>query len=304
LNIYKHYTIQDLSSLYIDGLPNIDLDFSYKFSQAIAQQHYENFPVGSILVPKSLRKYFFSIYAFSRLADDIADENYIENNVDKLKALQSLKSSLVDLNTTDIINNPILLSLKDTINKFNIPITPFLKLTSAFSQDINFIQPNNWEDVRNYCDNSANPVGEIVLRLFDEYNEHNKYMSDQICTGLQLINFWQDFSRDFENGRCYIPKDILSRNDIIFTENKLIGNLENLEKVFFEIYSQTTKIYNSGKALPDAVNNKRLQLELRSIIEGGEKVFSKIIKLENKILIIRPKVTKFEFLIILFKILF
>lgn len=303
MNIYNPYTIQNLSNLSIDGFSKIDLDFSYNYSSKIAHQHYENFPVGSILVPKELRKYFYSIYSFSRLADDIADENYISTPQLKYDTLENLKQSILNLHIDNIdSNNPILLALKESIKKFNLPIDPFIKLISAFQQDVFFKQPNNWQDVLDYCDNSANPVGELVLRLFGEYNEQNKELSDKICTGLQLINFWQDFSRDFKIGRCYIPIDVLEKNKISFNEKKLIGNLDNFNCVLNVIYSFTKRIYTEGKPLPSNIKTKRLRLELKAIIEGGEKVFNKIQKLENKILIIRPKVTKFEFLIILFKI--
>lgn len=303
MNIYNPYTIQDLSNLYIDGFSAIDLDFSYNYSSKIAHHHYENFPVGSILVPEKLRLYFYSIYAFSRLADDIADENFISEPQKKYDTLEQLKQSINNLNKDNLsINNPVLLSLKDTINKFNLPLDPFIKLINAFQQDVFFHQPKNWEEVLNYCDNSANPVGELVLRLFDEYNEKNKILSDKICTGLQLINFWQDFTRDFEIGRCYIPSEILEKYNLSFNEKKLIGDYKNIDAVLNEIYSFTNRIYKEGKPLPSNIITKRLRRELMAIIAGGEKVFDKIQKLENKILLFRPKVTKFEFLIILIKI--
>ncbi|MEI7503053.1 MAG: squalene/phytoene synthase family protein, partial [Paludibacter sp.] len=75
--------------------------------------------------------------------------------------------------------------------------------------DINFTRPRDWDELEEYCVYSANPIGELVLRIMGEYNESNALLSDKICTGLQLANFWQDFSVDLPSGRCYIPSDIL-----------------------------------------------------------------------------------------------
>lgn len=302
MKIYQNYTVSELSELIINSKQKLSLDDCYTYSEFISKQHYENFPVGSIVVPKELRKYFYSIYSFSRLADDIADEDFISDRKLKLEILNKLEQSVENILNSDNINNPILISLKDTIIKFKLPLSPFLKLISAFKQDVNFKQPQNWDEVLLYCDNSANPIGELVLRLFDEYNQQNKLLSDNICTGLQLINFWQDMSRDFKIGRCYIPIEVLERQNIKFSQNELIGDLDKLDLVLSDIYEFTDSIYDQGKNLTTHIKTKRLRLELLAIISGGDKVLSKSKRLKNKILLIRPKVTKFEFLIILIKI--
>lgn len=287
--------------MFIENRNYINLEYSYEYCEQIAKKHYENFPVGSILVPQKLRKYFYSIYAFSRLADDIADEDIIEEN-QKLSILIQLENSIYHIINSNNINNPILLALKDTINTFEIPIEPLIDLIQAFKKDVQFQPPNTWSDVISYCNQSANPVGELILRLFGEYNKENKILSDRICTGLQLINFWQDLSQDFQIGRCYIPIEILEKYKLKFEDNCLIGEIENVNKLLNEIYDYTKNIFDNGKSITKNIKNSRLKLELAAIIIGGTTIFAKIKKLENKILKIRPKITKFELILKLFKI--
>src|SRR5690606_11968189 len=103
------------------------------------------------------------------------------------------------------------IALHDTTRRFGIPPEPFLRLLSAFRDDIRFVQPDTWDDVLHYCSRSANPVGELVLRLFGMYTPVTAPLSDAVCTGLQLANFWQDISVDRRRGRVYIPRQVLHR---------------------------------------------------------------------------------------------
>ena len=158
------------------------IEDAYTFCKKIAKYHYENFPVGSIFIPKKLRNYVYSIYSFARIADDIADE-IKKNNFNKIKALDQLLDLVNDFT---IINsgkgNPIILAIQDTIKKKNIPISTLERLITAFKMDSEFKQPQNFQELLNYCDYSANPIGEIVLRLFDEWSDENKLYSCLLYT--------------------------------------------------------------------------------------------------------------------------
>jgi len=285
------------------------------FCKKIAKGHYENFPVSSFLVPKKLQKHFFSIYAFARIADDISDElNLLFDAEQSLIALKNYENCLEkiyvgaycicpDDNIKGVCNtplqqisNPIFLALKDTVEQFHIPIEPFKKLLTAFRSDIIFKQPENIEELFAYCVNSANPVGELLLRIFNEYSEENLRHSDCICTALQLINFWQDFSVDLNRGRCYIPKSILGCEYNFASVHNFISNMLENEKSEKEISNMLEKLYeitekemNQGKKLLKNIKNFRFRLELFAIIFGGKLILKKIKKQKNNIFFTRPK---------------
>lgn len=300
MNIYQGYDIEQLSELYINGKSNIDINESYRYVANIANSHYENFPIASFLIPKELRKYIFAIYAFSRLADDIADEDFVEHEL-KLNILDKLNHSIQNILNKEQINNPILQSLQDTILRFNLPIDLFSNLISAFKSDVDFHQADNWEETLDYCKKSADPVGELILRIFNEQSEQNLLLSHYICSGLQLINFWQDLSRDLQQGRCYIPKHILRKHNIAYQNLGLVGKSSQINGMLGEIYDYTEELFEQGSLLPKNIQNKMLSKELSAIIDSGGLTLRKIRKLENNILQIRPKIIKFELIVIIIR---
>lgn len=274
------------------------IDEAYEFCKGIALGHYENFPVGSILIPKKFRKYFFSVYAFSRLADDIADE--IDNSRKEFKLSLLNKFHLLTENTV-IEGNPVFMALQDTMAKRNIPAITLQKLLVAFKMDADFTQPDTYDDLLDYCTYSANPVGEIVLRIFDLYNDTTAPLSDNICTGLQLANFWQDISTDSKTGRIYIPKTVLDKYGI--DTNVIINKKNNikLNDCLKEIYDYTNKFFILGYGLVSYLKYFRLKYEIVATIEGGKRILKKTGSLKSEILYNRPELTKQDILIILIK---
>lgn len=291
-----------LDQKYLDNLilqdggiyTGLDLEGSYKLCKEIANSHYENFPVASALAPKSRRKYVYAIYSFARIADDIADESD-NSKEDKLKILNRLEEYLTQKNAPE---NPLFFAIYDTLDNTQITEEPLQKLLKAFKSDSDFNHPKNWDDVLNYCKFSANPVGELVLRVFDEYNEENIIYSDAICTGLQLTNFWQDLSRDLPNGRNYIPKDLIEKYQINLND---IGSQpeKKLQALLDEIILYTENLFQKGEMLTKKLISKRLRLEIKLTLEGGKKILSKVKRSKTRIFAERPKVKKVE----LFKLL-
>ena len=249
---------------------------AYSLVKKIAKKHYENFPVASILVPKRTAKYIYAIYSFSRIADDIADEISKTNSSEALFLLNKYEDCLVNCLTENKINNPIFLALKDTILENNLTLEPFKQLLKAFRKDINFKQPDTFDDLFDYCNCSANPIGELLLRLFNEYNDRTIYYSNKICTALQLINFLQDISIDINRNRNYIPKTLLTNSKID-------------EQVLNKYISISEELLTDGREILKLVSNFRLRCELRLIIFGGEIMLKKIKKNKKKLLEIRPK---------------
>lgn len=298
------------------------IDYSFNYCKSIALGHYENFPVASIILPKKLRKYIFSVYAFSRLADDIADEcHFWESNtkIEKLDNLIELIKSNLSNQNNDFFH-PILNSVIHTINEFNLNINLFERLINAFKYDSEFREFETFDDVINYCDNSANPIGELILGIFGEISKYqdNKqtinntsivyksliHSSNSLCTALQLVNFWQDFSRDKINNRFYVSNDILKQNNLtineFYFENSI--NLVNLERVLNDIYTNTENYFENSKNIHKFIKNKRLKLELLFIYYSGYRIFQKVKSLNSDIINKRPKLSKKDYIKITFDV--
>lgn len=294
----KNLTSKDGDTFRVDNIEK-----AYKFCENFAKSHYENFPVGSILIPQSKRKYFYAIYAVARIGDDIADELHDIPKQERIEMLENIESLVRDRHFEIIpIGNPIFLALRDTLNALNIPERPILDLMTAFKMDVNFQQAETWEDLEHYCKFSANPVGELVLRIFDNYNEQTAIHSDQICTGLQLVNFWQDFSRDLPLERHYIPSEILKKFKI--SNNDLLNknNINNLVNCLNYIFQKTEKYFLNGKNLINYLSSKRLKAEIAFTIEGGVFILDACKKMGTNLIEKRPKIRKVDFFKILLNV--
>ncbi|MFY7997563.1 MAG: squalene/phytoene synthase family protein [Candidatus Kapaibacteriota bacterium] len=277
---------------------------SQAFCRRLALGHYENFPVGSLLIPRHLQPHFYSIYAFSRLADDVADELSPNDEAKKFAALEALERLL--LNPLETRGNPIFQALHETIMAKSLPTLPFQKLLAAFRMDTAFRQAETFQDLEYYCAHSANPVGELVLRLFELYTPERAVLSDAVCTGLQLANFWQDFSRDLPIGRVFIPQAVLqqcgleSANLLALYDNsrKESGdsalNLvkERFSQCFTLLFQQTKSYFAHGRALLPTIPHKRLRAELSLTIAGGERIVRAAYEQQHRILFHRVSISR------------
>ena len=163
----------------------------------------ENFPVASLLFPRRLRPHLRAVYGFARLVDILGDE--VEG--DRLAALDELESDL-DACYGGTPTWPVMQVLQPTIQEFSLPREPFLRLIEANRMDQRISEYETWEDLREYCRHSADPVGRLVLGLLRRADDVELVAaSDDVCTGLQLVNFLQDVPRDLELGRIYLPLD-------------------------------------------------------------------------------------------------
>lgn len=241
---------------------------AYEWCTSLAKQHYENFPVASILLPKNMRKHVTAIYAFARIADDIADEKFLKSTGEQLSALNFFEHCLRE--PEKVNGHPIFMALHSTILEQGLSITPFLRLLSAFRQDILFSPLTSWDQVEEYCSNSANPVGELILALNGVRDTRE---SDAICTGLQVVNFLQDLSRDIPNNRLYIPGYVVGANN---------------SGCIAEACSRCEEYFRKGADVSKLVSSKRLQFELRLIIAGGVKILQECKKLGSKLQQQRP----------------
>jgi len=281
------------------------LNEAREFCRRLAAGHYENFPVGSVIIDRNLRPDYFSVYAFSRTADDIADELTHLDKTELISVLDNYRDLLYneDFDSSES-GNPIFIALRHTTRKHEIPGATLEKLLTAFKRDINFTQARNLDDHLDYCKYSANPVGELVLRIHGAYNSETAPLSDKICTGLQLVNFWQDLSRDIKIGRHFIPIDLMSKFELtkenLFDEN----NSAKLKLCLNELYDYTESLFDEGRELIPHLPGFRLKKEIALTIKGGMRILNKSRSLGSEIIYRRPKLNGIDIASILFRAFF
>lgn len=260
------------------------LDRAYQVCREITLSHYENFPVASLLLPAKIRKHIYPIYAFARGADDLADESRDRD------ALLQWRELLYHASQARC-DHPVFIALQDTIRKFDLPLSLFEDLLSAFLQDLEKNRYADLPELLDYCRHSANPVGRIVLLLHGYRQEQWFAYSDAICSALQLVNFWQDLSIDLPKNRLYIPRSFLEAYRI--DEAALFQKVwqDNFREMLQALIEITRGLFQQGVPLLRFIGG-RLKWELAFTVSGGLAVLDKIEKLNYHVLQFRPTLTK------------
>ena len=277
-----------------------NLDQAYQFCQKLAQSHYENFPVASVLLPKKIRLAVSVIYAFSRTADDFSDEGDASQAV-RLQQLDEYSQALLQIKQHDYQgDNPIFTALEDVINAFKLPLNLFEDLLSAFKQDVVKNRYDNFEQVLDYCTRSANPVGRLLLHLDGKPNQQQLEQSDAVCTALQLINFYQDIVQDYtEQDRIYIPLDELSHAGL--TETDLIKpDTLKIAPLIRSLYQRTEDLMSKGYPLGASLSG-RLGWEVRAMTLGGIQTLALLKLQSDQELLTRPRLSRWTLLGLLAK---
>lgn len=272
------------------------LENAYKNSLTFAKSHYENFPVVLFTIPKEIRKHIAIVYQFARQADDIADEGNFATET-RLEKLNEYENDF-NLSLTGKPKNDFWLALKNTIEKFSIEEKLFLDLISAFKQDVIKNRYETFEELLDYCSRSANPVGRILLKIFNVNNIEAITASDKICTALQLTNFYQDISIDILKNRIYLPKEKMK---LFGVEEQQIKNKiadENFKRLLKTLLEETKIMFEEGKNIHRYIPIN-FQLQMKMTILGGEKILEKISLIDYDVFNKRPKLSKKDFAIIL-----
>lgn len=261
--------------------------------------HYENFPVASILMPKRLRKPVAAIYHFARAADDIADEGDLSNE-ERLQQLDDFRDELIHIAADETPLMPLFQHLAVEVKAHALPLQPMHDLLDAFSQDVVKKRYANYDELLDYCRRSANPVGTLLLHLYEEATSVNLAYSDAICSALQLINFWQDVSKDIAIGRIYLPQDEMARFGV--TEEQIAqARSDDAWRALMKFQIERARaLMLYGKPLGTILTG-RIGLEMRMIIQGGLRILDKIEAADYDVFNKRPVLRPFDWVIMLAK---
>ncbi|WP_338762235.1 squalene synthase HpnC [Massilia sp. METH4] len=267
----------------------------------MAVDHYENFPVASLLLPRRLVPAVQAIYAFARGADDVADEGDATPE-QRLAALSEYEAALVHIELGAPPADPVFQRLAAAIAAHQLPLRPFHDLLSAFRQDVTVTRYATYDELLDYCRRSANPVGVLMLHLYGAATPENVRDSDAICTALQLINFWQDVAIDQNKERIYIPMEDLAR--FLVSPAHLhdpAGHGKWRALMRFEV-ERTRALMLSGAPLAWRLPG-RIGLELRLVVHGGLRILEAIEEVDYDVFRRRPVLRRADWLKIFWRAL-
>jgi len=260
-----------------------------QYCRDLATSHYENFTVVSWFLPRGLRQHMSNLYAFCRWSDDLGDET---GDTARSTELLAWWRSELDRCFRGEASHPVYVALRPTIERFELQSQPFEDLISAFQQDQRVTEYETFDQLRDYCRRSADPVGRLVLKLFEQSTPAHVEWSDSICTGLQLANFWQDVDRDLTKGRIYLPRE--DRLRFGYSDDDLRARRTTpafLELMKFEV-GRAREFFETGRPLLRSVEGGRLRLALELFLGGGLKILDEIESIGYRVWDQRPTVTK------------
>jgi len=254
-------------------------DAAYGACLRMAREHYENFPVASRLLPRATRPHIAAIYAFARIADDFADEGQrseaarlalLDDWNDRLRAAAAGSPRQDGSDAASVF-----VALADTIARFDLEPQLFEDLLSAFRQDVRVKRYETWDDLIDYSRRSANPVGRLVLRVAGYRRPELDAWSDNVCTALQLTNFWQDIERDWHKDRVYVPQSEMRAAGAIEQDLDQRRWTPAWAGVLAGLAARTRAMFEGGRPVADAVTG-RLRWELRATWQGGVRIIDRL----------------------------
>ena len=270
---------------------------------ALASQHYENFPVASFALPKDLRYPIALIYHFARCADDFADEDN-HTQAERLVLLQGYVDELNIIKANGSSQDAFFIEFAQMLRDRKLPLTPFYDLLDAFKQDVIKARYVNFDEVLDYCKRSANPIGALLLHLFNKASPKNLAYSDNICSALQLINFYQDVAIDFDDTdhprRIYCCQDEMQEFGITETQMAAQQSNVNWERFMRFNVERAETMLQTGKPLGRILPG-RMGLEMRLIIASGETIIRKLKVVNGDVFHKRPTIKAWDWPAILIK---
>lgn len=270
-----------------------DAEKYYNKALQFAKSHYENFPVISLFIKKDIQKHIAIIYQFARQADDIADEGIMSQD-ERITRLNNFEAELKK-SLSKNFSGGFWKALNLTIEQYKLDPENFLALLKAFKQDVWKNRYKNFDELLRYCNNSANPIGRLILGLHNIHNPNAQKYSDKICTALQLTNFYQDVSIDIRKNRLYIPEDELANFRVgldVIEQKQFSEEFKNMLKYQVD---RTKRMFEEGKKLLSYLPI-RLRIQIILTIKGGQEIIKKIEKQNYNVLENRPALSKIDFI--------
>ena len=273
---------------------------AHAYCERLAKSHYENFHVGTWLLPAAVREHAYNVYAYCRWSDDLADET---RDPAMSLALLAWWRERLDAAYDGRPDHPVFTALARTIERFDIPKTPFVDLIEAFELDQRKTRYADFEELRFYCTKSADPVGRLVLYLLGYRDAVRQALSDKTCTALQLANHWQDIARDLTQDRVYLPADSMRRFGVAIDDlRKPSASPAVKALVRFEV-GRARALFHEGLPLCRLVAGRaRLDIELFS--RGGIAILDAIEAIDCDVLARRPTIRAGRKLRLLLGVLF
>ena len=272
------------------------LERAYAHCERITRAHYENFPVASRFMPRSRRHHLWAVYAFARTADDFADEPEHEGH--RLERLREWGERLDRCVGPEVdVDDRIFLALGDTIRRCELSTEPFHRLLEAFRLDVERSRHEDWDALLYYCARSADPVGRIVLGVFGYHDPELLALSDAICSGLQLANFWQDVAIDLQKDRIYLPAEARRRHGV--EEEALREGTADpaFRALMAEMIDRTRLLFQRGRPLPSSVG-RDLSFHLKLVWLGGSAILDRIEATGYDVFRQRPKLRRRDWLML------
>jgi len=256
----------------------------------MARQHYENFPVASFLLPAQMRPHIAAVYAFARVADDIADEGDRPSE-ERLAALDKWSARLLaaayDAPKVRDEHAEIFVALGNTIRVCRLQVPLLQDLLNAFRQDVVVTRYDTWTDVLDYCRRSANPVGRLVLKIAGYDDPSLDAKSDAVCTALQVTNFLQDLEIDWRRGRLYVPREFWQPAGAREADLDAAQLTAEWRSAVREVAHRTRELFDTGRSVCDGVAG-RLRFELRATWLGGMRILDRLERADFDVFADRP----------------
>ncbi|WP_018410369.1 squalene synthase HpnC [Methyloversatilis thermotolerans] len=271
-------------------------------------EHYENFPVASLLMPPALREPVVAIYGFARNADDIADEGDSPPE-QRLRALEQCRGQLWVIAEGGEPDDAIHTRLARAIRTWSLPLKLFHDLLDAFAQDVVKTRYANDAELRDYCRRSADPIGRLLLCLYGVDDASSLRESDAICSALQLINHWQDIAIDLRKnphcdppGRIYVPLDVMARHGVSEEQLRAAHCDERFRAMMKDLVDDARQLMRSGMPLARRLPG-RIGWELRLIVQGGLRILQRIEQVDYDVFRHRPQLGRSDWPLIAWKAL-
>jgi len=268
----------------------------------VSIEHYENFPVASVLCPPAIRPAVVAIYHFARTADDLADEGHA-TAAERLADLASYRADLVAACAGRTLSprwTPVFNALAARVTQFALPHQLLHDLLDAFEQDVRNPPYADRASLLDYCRRSANPIGRLLLHLYGVDEADALREADAACTALQLINFWQDLSVDGPRGRLYVPESELAAHGVGRPELAACQDSPRSRALVRDLCQWAQGLMLAGAPLALRIPG-RAGWELRLVVQGGLRILEKIAQMDHASLLHRPKLTAFDLPVLLWR---